>query len=81
MDDILTVSINSPDKLIWEGKAYAVSSINSKGAFDILPRHANFITIIENEDITVHMSNRTKSYTFPYAVIYAHNNYVQIYTL
>jgi len=49
----LEVVVNSPDKLIWEGKAYSISSENSAGVFDILPEHANFVTMIENKPITI----------------------------
>lgn len=81
MQDILTISINSPEKLIWEGKAYAVSSENSQGPFDILPRHANFITIIENKPITVRTGSKDYIYKFHSCLIYSHDNYVYLYTL
>jgi len=79
-NNILSVKINSPDKIIWEGKAEYVSSVNSQGPFDILPFHANFITIIENKPIKIKSGPSLQQYTFPRAVIYAHKNSVLIYT-
>ena len=77
----ITVSINSSDKLIWEGKAISLSSINSNGPFDILPLHANFITIVENNPIKINTGLNIEEYTFPNAIIYASKNRVLIYTL
>lgn len=48
------VEVANPDELIWEGEAQSVSAENSAGKFDVLPQHANFVTIINPESpITV----------------------------
>ena len=80
MKPLLTVRINSPEKLIWEGKAEAISSENFQGKFDILPQHANFITMIENKPIKITTPTEVFDYNFPNAVIYIHNNLVMVYT-
>lgn len=80
MADTLHVRINSPQELLWEGEAEWVSSENSQGPFDILPFHANFISIIENKAIKIKTRQRAIEYTFPHSVIYAHSNKVFIYT-
>ncbi len=79
-DELLHVRINTPEKLLWEGDARSVSSKNVDGPFDILPMHANFITIVENEKIFVRTASETKDFSFPHSVIYAHANAVNIYT-
>lgn len=81
MKNILTVAINSPEKVIWEGRALSVTSTNSKGVFDVLPHHANFITIIENKPILIQTGTRTLTYTFRMCLMYARDNYVYAYTL
>ena len=81
MKDMLTVAINSPEKVIWEGRALSVTSANSKGTFDVLPHHANFITIIENKPIIIQTGTRALTYTFPICLMYARDNYVYAYTL
>jgi F0F1-type ATP synthase epsilon subunit len=55
----LTVVIKNKDKTLFEGQAYAISSINDKGPFDILPQHENFITLIKN-NIIVHTTPKEK---------------------
>ena len=81
MKNILTISINSPDKMIWEGKGTSVSSVNSMGPFDILPQHANFITIIENTPIIIKGLDKVLEYQFPLCLMYARDNYVYAYTI
>jgi F0F1-type ATP synthase epsilon subunit len=78
--DKLTVVINSPDRLIWEGKADSVSSENSDGAFDVLPEHAHFITIIEDKPIIVRSSNQEERYMYENAVLMVKEGVVTIYT-
>jgi F0F1-type ATP synthase epsilon subunit len=83
MDNSLTVKISSPEKTIWEGDAFAVSSRNPQGKFDILPHHASFLTIIEDQPIKI--SSQTKKvlqeFRFKQAIIYNRDNKVSIYTL
>lgn len=79
-DFILTVKVESPERLIWEGKAASVSSINTAGPFDILPDHANMITLIENTPISIHTDAGDKEFTFPRAVISVHDDLVSIFT-
>lgn len=78
--DRLSVIINSPDKVIWEGEVTAISSENSEGKFDVLPEHANFITLIQNKPIELYRpDSRTESFLFDQAVIYVHDNNISIY--
>jgi F0F1-type ATP synthase epsilon subunit len=78
---LLKVLIMSPKNTIFEGQALAVSSKNSSGKFDILPEHANFITLIENQPITTTLQGgRRLVFKFPVAIIYNTQNTVKIYT-
>ena len=75
----LNVVINSPNKLIWEGRASSVSSKNSTGTFDILPEHANFITMIEREPIVVRTGTGDQTFTYDNAVVSVQDGNVTIY--
>ena len=35
-------------ELLYEGEVNSLSSINESGKFDVLPKHANFISLIKN---------------------------------
>ena len=80
-DELLTVEISSPDKQIWQGTAESVSSENSTGVFDILPFHANFITIIEDKPIKIKTLDKTEEFKFANSILYVSRNKVLIYTL
>lgn len=47
----LNVIIRNKDKALYNGEAYAVTSVNDKGVFDILPQHENFISLIKERVI------------------------------
>ena len=81
MNPTLHVRIVSPRGVIFEDETKSVSSKNSVGAFDILPQHANFITIVENQPISVIKADDTKEdFHFDLAIIYTRNNQVSIFT-
>ncbi len=78
---LLKVRILSPRRLIFEGEAMAVSSSNVLGPFDILPFHANFITLIEKSPIRIlKADNQVVTFALPLAILYQTNNVVSIYT-
>lgn len=79
--ELLTVRIASPKEIIFEGQARSITSTNSKGRFDILPYHANFLTLIENKPIYVRRPNKELlTFTLPVAILYCRENRVAIYT-
>lgn len=80
MNQQLNVKITSPNKIIYDSPADSVSSVNSQGPFDILPYHANFITIIENHTVIIRNNKDKQEFNFKRAIIYTNNNKVQIYT-
>src|SRR5437763_5813273 len=49
----VNVHISSPDEIIYDGEAQAITTINDKGQFDILPLHENLISIIKKR-VVVH---------------------------
>ncbi len=78
-NDALKVKIISPTEILWEGAAEAVSSENTEGPFDILPEHANFITLIKNKPIIVHRADGRREFKYERAVIQVHENRISIY--
>ena len=80
MDNVLTVTVLSPQDILYSGKATSVSSKNSAGNFDILEQHANFITIVEKFPIIIRtVEKKEVTFSFPLAVLYIANNKVTIY--
>lgn len=80
MTNFLTVKVQTPQEVLFEGKALAVSSKNSQGKFDILAQHANFITLIEKNSIILLTENRKQiKFEVSQAIIYNLQNQVVIY--
>ena len=65
MDDkkLLTVTVKGPKNEEFNGTAISITSTNEKGKFDILPYHANFITLIK--DFVIIQQPDKKQITFP----------------
>ena len=80
--ELLSVKIMNPNKILWEGEANSVSSKNASGPFDILPRHANFITLIKKKVpiIVRSVSEGEKEFSFDNAVMQVHGNNILIFT-
>ena len=55
----LTIIVRNKDKILYNGQAYAVSSINDKGPFDVLAWHENFIAIIKDK-VIIHTTPKEK---------------------
>ena len=77
--DDFAVKILTPESLVWEGRAESLSSINSAGPFDILPQHANMITIIEKSPIEITSTGGNRKFTFEKAIISVKHGDVTIY--
>ena len=79
--DTLKVRISKATKIVWEGEATAVSSKNADGPFDVLPMHANFLTLIHEDPIVIrYVDGGSETYQFTQAVMYVRDNEVRIYT-
>lgn len=55
----LHVVIEDTGTILFQGDAYAISSTNELGPFDILPYHNNFISIVRDY-ITIHKTKDDK---------------------
>jgi F0F1-type ATP synthase epsilon subunit len=52
-EKLLTVKVFSPYQTYYEGGAESMSAVNDTGPFDILPRHHNFMTLVNAGEITI----------------------------
>ena len=49
----MQVKVYSPYKEYYDGPAFSISAVNATGPFDILPKHHNFITLLQPCDLLV----------------------------
>ncbi len=52
------VKIHAPFRVYFDGQADSISAVNGKGAFDILPHHHNFMTLLNPCDVIVRHDNQ-----------------------
>lgn len=78
-DLILSVLVRDRSGVLFEGKAEAVSSVNDKGPFDVLPLHTNFISLI-TESLTIHIKEAVaREMEIPGGVLIVKENKVEVY--
>ncbi len=77
----IDLEIQKIDGNIWKGKAFSVSAKNIHGEFDILPYHANFISILLEGPVVIREeSGQTKKISLPRSVMHLKDNYIKIYS-
>lgn len=75
----LTVVIREKDRVIRSETARAVSSMNDKGAFDILPLHVNFVSLIRDFLIIHKEGGQKEEMKIRAALMHVFKNKVSVY--
>jgi len=52
-DMMMHIKVYSPYKVYYDDDAQSISAVNTTGPFDILPKHHNFLTLLEPCDLVV----------------------------
>lgn len=75
----IKLKIRNREKLVLEEEVKAITSLNDTGIFDVLPEHANFISIIK-EYLIIHKTNGSKEEVkLEKGVMRVLNNEIQIF--
>lgn len=77
--DSIEVIVRSANEVLFSGSARAISSYNEKGLFDVLPLHAQFISIIKKKLVIHEYENQKKEFTIDTGIIQVKNNVIQIF--
>lgn len=75
----LLVKVHSPFKLYFEGQADSVSATNNTGPFDILPKHHNFITLLNAGDLVVRTAEEEKHIRIARGVMHVKDDTVTVF--
>jgi F0F1-type ATP synthase epsilon subunit len=51
--EIMRIKLYSPFQTYFNGDAYSISGENKTGPFDILPRHHNFMTLLDAGELSI----------------------------
>lgn len=77
--DSIFVIIRQRERILYEGEAKAFSSYNENGLFDVIYRHANFISII-NKVCRIHkFDGGVEEIEIKEGVLRVYNNKATIY--
>ena len=79
MEDSLKVAVRDREKIIFEGEAESITSYNKTGKFDILPRHANFISLVSERVVINQKGGGQKEITLVNGVLKVSGNEVKIF--
>ncbi len=77
--DTLQVKVWSPFHVYYDAAAKSVSGVNGTGPFDILPRHRNFITILNASDLVLQTREGEVKIRISGGVMHVHRNLVTVY--
>lgn len=73
------VKVYGPFNVYVDEEAYSISAANLTGPFDVLPRHRNFITILEACDVVVQTPHDTKMISIARGVMHVRQDKVTVF--
>lgn len=76
---LLSLIIKSRNKVYYNGLANSVTSYNDKGIFDVLPEHANFISLISKRILVVDDRGAHHEFDIEGGVMKVYQDKVDIY--
>lgn len=76
---VLKVEVRSRQGVIFNGELAAVSSYNLVGPFDVLPEHANFVSMIKDRLVLRRTDGRTEEINVDNGVIVVEKNEVKVF--
>ncbi len=74
----LAAYIRDPERLLYKGIVDSVTATNSKGVFDILGVHENFITIIKDK-VIVRNKDEVKEFPVVQGILKVEENVVHVF--
>lgn len=77
--ELIHIKIYSPFQTYYDQDAFSLSGANKTGPFDVLPRHHNFITLLEEGEILVRAPEGENRFKIARAVMHIKANLVTIF--
>ncbi len=75
----LNLTIRDRDSVIYDGEVNTLSSVNETGKFDVLRKHANFISLIKDYIIVRELTGEEKKYEIGSGIMKVLENDIFIY--
>jgi ATP synthase, Delta/Epsilon chain, beta-sandwich domain len=78
-DASMHVKIYAPFRTYFDGQAVSVSAVNDTGPFDILPKHHNFMTLLNPCDIIVRTTTGEERVTITRGIMHVKADQVVVF--
>jgi len=75
----LHIKVHSPFQTYVDRDALSISAVNSTGPFDVLPRHHNFITLLNPCELVIHTVNDTQRIRIARGIMHVKANQVIVF--
>lgn len=79
LTDKLSVIARSPFELFYEGDSMGISASNRIGAFDVLPGHADFFSMLVAGEVTIQTDDEAITIDAKSGIITVRNNQAYIF--
>jgi F0F1-type ATP synthase epsilon subunit len=77
--ETLLAKVWSPFRVYFNGRAKSISAVNGTGPFDVLPRHHNFITLLNRCDLKLQTGSGETTIKISGGVMHVHKNTVTVF--
>lgn len=71
--------IRDRERILYQGEALSLTTVNEEGPFDVLPQHSHFISIIQNKLELVQPDGKTLTVPVTKAILKVYNGEVRVY--
>lgn len=79
MESQFSLKVMGREGIVYQGKVAALSSFNENGKFDILEKHANFISLIKNILIIHELSGKVREIKIGSGLLRTKQDKVEVY--
>ena len=79
INEQLHIKVYSPFQTYFDRDALSISAVNSTGPFDILPKHHNFITLLNPCELVIHTVNDTQRIRIARGLMHVRANQVIVF--
>ena len=77
--NLLSVTARAPFHVYYEGKAKMVSANNKVGEFDVLPGHADFLSVLNPGEVQIETDKDNISFSVSNGIITVRNDEVMLF--
>ncbi len=78
-ENTIQLLVMSRENVIYKGEVFSLTSVNEKGIFDILPMHANFISLISAKLIIGEKDGNKREIKINNGLLRTNQNKVEVY--